>query len=402
MRVVLSSNISHYHYAAHALYRTRRLARYVTAPAPRGLVGGIARALPRHSRTKFEGRKVPEMPGATVTQLVVPELVQKVAVGTHLLGQDRANWLHGELFDLSASRFARDGDAFHFVSSIGLRSARRAKSAGATIVCDERAEDQEVQHAALIPEYSALGLPFEPPGGSLLAENVRAEHELADYVFVGSDYSKETYVARGRDPGTIFVCPYGFEPMIFAAGGRTTDRPFTVAFAGQLTPRKGVHHLVAAWQNLGLRDARLVLLGPVDPVLAPIVERWRTSMPNVEIAGGVPKIDLPRYYAKADVFALPSVADSQPLACLEAMACGLPAVVTTAMGSREVVRDGVDGYVLQPGRTDVLEETLQRMYDDRDRTATMGESARARSAEYTWERYEQRFAAAYDEIEARS
>ena len=397
-RVVLSANIPHYHYAAHALYQCGRLERYVTGPVPSGALGRAATALPRHWAAKLAGRRLPDIPLDRVTSLILPELVQKTSAQLRLLSLERSNWLHNELFDASALRFATEGDVFHFVSSVGVRSARRAKQHGAIVVCDERAEEVEFQRAALRPEYRRLGLPFRPPGGTLWIDRVRHEHELADYLFVGSEYAKETYVSTGRDPETIFVCPYGFEPRMFAKTPADCERRFTVVFAGQLTPRKGVHHLVEAWRKAGLRDAALRLVGPIDPVMARLVDTWRREIPGLEVMGGVPKIDLPRIFGAAHVFALPSVADAQPLACFEAMACGLPAIVTTAMGSREVVRDGVDGFVVEPGHSDALAERLCTLHDNRDLAASLGRSARARVDEFTWQRYEARFSAAYDAI----
>jgi glycosyltransferase involved in cell wall biosynthesis len=394
LKAVLSSNVPHYHYAARALAEEGLLTRYICGAVPRF---GVERLLPGFWRRKLEGRRLPALPNTSVTSLVLPELVQRAAARTHLVSQPQSIKLQNELFDRLAATRVGTADSFHFVSSIGLVSAQRAKRRGAVVICDERAEHPDVQRRVLAAEYDSLGLPFTPQV-AIWEDRVAREYEQSDHLFVGSEYSKETYVRAGIPAETIWVVPYGFEPAIFSATSRRVpDQGLRILFCGQLTPRKGVHRLVAAFEKAALREATLRLVGPLDPAFAIHARRW-SELPGVELVGEVPKIDLRSHYAWASVFVLPSLADAQPLACLEAMAMGLPAIVTTSMGSREIVRDGLDGFVVPPGDEDILAERLSRLDADRDLLVRQSEAARTRATSYTWEAYEERFVSVYREI----
>jgi len=395
VKVVLSSNVPHYHYAAAALDGAGLLQRYITGIVPLGRPS--ERLLPRYWREKLAGRRLPPLDRGRVTSLAVPELVQKVAALSHVTSRERSVWAQNELFDRLAERRVDGCDVFHHVSSIGLRSARRAKRNGAIVVCDERAEHPDHQRAVLVREYEELGLPFEPPG-RLWDARVKAEYEASDYLVVGSGYARDTFVVAGYRPERIFVIPYGFEPALFGGAPATPDGVFRILFCGQVTPRKGVHHLVRAFRELSRADSELVLLGPIDPALRAQAERW-SSEPGVRVVGEVPKVRLREWYTDASVLALPSVADAQPLVVFEAMACGLPVVATSAMGSREIVRDGVDGFVISPGDVETLRDRLARLASDREATARMGSFAQARIAEFTWDAYEQRLLDVYAKLE---
>ena len=394
MRTILSSNVPHYHYAAQALAREEWLERYVCGIVPRF---GVERVLPDYRARKLSGRRLPPLPNGSVTSLVVPELAQRLLAISRLVPHEQSIRLQNELFDRLASLRVRRCDAFHFVSSVGLVSARKAKRLGAVVICDERAEHPAVQRRVLAAEYDALALPFEPHV-AIWEERVEREYELSDHLFVGSGYSKDTYVAAGWEPERVWIVPYGFEPSIFAGRPRAeTAGGLRILFCGQLTPRKGVHRLVSAFQQAALPDARLRLVGPVDPLLRPRVERWR-ALPGVEVVGEVPKLELPIHYGWASVLALPSLADAQPLVCLEAMASGLPAIVTTGMGSREIVRDEIDGYVVKPADELAIADRLARLDGDRALLASMGDAATRRAGEFTWRAYENRFVSAYRRI----
>ena len=126
------------------------------------------------------------------------ELVQRLAATSRVVSHEQSIRIQNELFDRLASVRVRRSDAFHFVSSVGLQSARKAKRLGAVVICDERAEHSSVQRRVLAAEYDFLGIPFEPHV-AIWEKRVEREYEASDHLFVGSDYSKDTYVAAGWD-----------------------------------------------------------------------------------------------------------------------------------------------------------------------------------------------------------
>jgi glycosyltransferase involved in cell wall biosynthesis len=391
MKVVLSSNVWHYHHAAAAFEQAGWLERYVTTIVP--LDRRIERVIPEYWSDKLRARALPPGVREHTVSLTLPELTQKASMRARLASKPTSVWLQNELFDRLASRHVTPCDVFHHVSSVGLRSARRARALGASIVVDERQEHPDQQHAAVAQELAALGLPADerPPRWQ---STMKAEYEQADFIVVGSEYAKETFVERGFDDERIHVVPYGFDPEVFTVPRAPAGNRFSILFCGQITPRKGVHHLVEAFRELHLDDAELVLVGPLDALLAPLATEW-ARIPGVRFVGEVPKLALPEHYGVASVFVLPSVADAQPLACLEAMACGLPAIVTTAMGSREIVRDGTDGFVLPPGDIEALKDRLMRLHADSTLLARMAAAARDRVQDFTWEAYGARLVDAY-------
>jgi glycosyltransferase involved in cell wall biosynthesis len=91
--------------------------------------------------------------------------------------------------------------------------------------------------------------------------------------------------------------------------------------------------------------------------------------------------DVPELLPAADVFALTSVSEAASLTLLEAMACGLPAVVTAVGGNPEVVRDGVEGLLVPRGDAAAAAAALLRLLDDPAGAARMGAAGRARVEE---------------------
>jgi glycosyltransferase involved in cell wall biosynthesis len=87
------------------------------------------------------------------------------------------------------------------------------------------------------------------------------------------------------------------------------------------------------------------------------------------------------------MYAGPSLEDSFAIPPLEAMACGLPAIVSRQAGVSELVTHGVDGFVLEdPTDSRQLAELIQRIYKSADLQRQMGLSAEATARQYTWQR----------------
>jgi UDP-glucose:(heptosyl)LPS alpha-1,3-glucosyltransferase len=147
--------------------------------------------------------------------------------------------------------------------------------------------------------------------------------------------------------------------------------------------------------------------------IGPLVEaagrlhRRRTGRFRVLVVGGTPSAAIQRrirtldlgavvffegkatsaegYFANADAFVLPTFYDACSLVVLEAMACGLPVITTTANGAAGILTDGREGYVVgHPPRPETLAEKMERMLDLSTRTA-MGRAARETARAYTIE-----------------
>jgi glycosyltransferase involved in cell wall biosynthesis len=188
-------------------------------------------------------------------------------------------------------------------------------------------------------------------------------------------------------------------------------------FVGRLSPEKGVHVLVEAFNHVQERfpGATLDIIGPQaetpkeyalalsdDPRLLALEEyydgdygaRLRELM-SVEAAariafrGLVPHDELREDYRGADVLVFPSIWDepsgNPPI---EAMAAGIPVVSTRTGGTEEYVEDGVAGLLVEPANADELASAIIRVLEDETLKRRMGEAGRARAVErFSYDRF---------------
>jgi glycosyltransferase involved in cell wall biosynthesis len=179
------------------------------------------------------------------------------------------------------------------------------------------------------------------------------------------------------------------------------DDIFRIIFAGQILPGKGIHYLLQAFTELDLPDSELLLVGRIDGSMQEIVKEYTRKSQMIKSIGNVPKLELNRYYSSASVFVLPSLSDAQPLACLEAMACGLPIIVTENTGTQEIIREGKDGFVIPIRDTEAIKEKISILYQDEKLRKNMSRSVQERIQEFTWEKYGEGLIAIYQEIQKR-
>ncbi|QIG43367.1 glycosyltransferase family 4 protein [Nocardioides anomalus] len=178
--------------------------------------------------------------------------------------------------------------------------------------------------------------------------------------------------------------------------GRGDTAP-TVLFVGNDFKRKGGPQLLAAFADVRHRipTARLWVVG--TPHRLP-------AEPGVTQLGRIgSREELSRLYARADVFCLPSLFDPFPGALLEAMASGLPSVVTATCGVPEMVVEGTTATTVGRGDTMISELTgaLVRLLLDADERSRMGAAARRRVEErFLWSHVVDRMAPAIERLAA--
>jgi glycosyltransferase involved in cell wall biosynthesis len=209
------------------------------------------------------------------------------------------------------------------------------------------------------------------------------EIERADAILVGSSYARNTFLAAGVAAEKLKTIPYGVDLQIFAPAEVPLQRDrFEVVFAGQLSQRKGISYLLRGYRKFQRPDTRLTLIGEMIGPATPF-------QPFSNLFRYVPHLTRPELadmYRGADVFAFPTLLEGMGLVVLEAMACGIPVIVTDH-GPGDIVRDGIDGFVVPIRDEDAICERLQVLYEDPDLRARMGRNARQRALSLSWGRY---------------
>ena len=152
--------------------------------------------------------------------------------------------------------------------------------------------------------------------------------------------------------------------------GLDPGRP-VILFCGKLTPRKRPEDLLEAFLRLKHPAALLFVgEGPVRPVL----QQKAFGHPEVVFTGFVSQTELPKYYGLADLFVLPSSEmEASPLTINEALACGLPVILSDAIPSApEFVQSGENGLLFPVGDVEALRDRLDTLLGDDSLRKRMG------------------------------
>jgi glycosyltransferase involved in cell wall biosynthesis len=175
-----------------------------------------------------------------------------------------------------------------------------------------------------------------------------------------------------------------------------------VVYAGRLVPSKSVSTLLDAQRELvsqGLPIASLIIGdGPCGSVLRTAADRPDAGL--VLFLGAQPSRLLPSLIALGDALVLPSLAEGRGMVIVEAMALGLPVVVSDIEGPRELVSDGETGFLFAPGDSHSLACQLSRLKSDGDLARSLGSRGQRRVLEQglTAQRSAKRHVAAYRSV----
>ena len=159
------------------------------------------------------------------------------------------------------------------------------------------------------------------------------------------------------------------------------DDVMTFLYVGRMVRDKGIDELCEAFGRMVDEGAavRLLLVGFYEPGLDPIGEASRRRIdhcPQIEYVGEKWGDDLLPYYAAADCYVLPSYREGFPNTVLEAGAMGLPSIVTDINGSREIIVENENGYIIPPRDAEALLTAMRRMMNDDRRRSYMASNAR--------------------------
>ena len=214
------------------------------------------------------------------------------------------------------------------------------------------------------------------------------------------DMLERSPLARGFD--RVHLVPFGvdtdlFSPEIDRADARRRlgipEQDFVVFCRASEWPLKGLEVVKEA----------LSLHAPLRPTTVLTVDRTglvddlKDSYRIVE-AGHIADTAMCRLYAAADVFLMPSTAESFGMVALEAMACGTPVVASQVGGLAYLVQDGVTGFTVPVDDPQALTDRLMSLLSDAELRSKMGEQAVRYAQGYAWENIARRLVAVYREL----
>lgn len=344
--------------------------------APAG--SSLRRAARRHASALADAPTVQGRPGEWRRMII-----RGLGRGDEGLSYEANDWL----MDTMKRECRRPAvTAVHSYEDCSLGQFEEAKSAGKACIYDmpigyypawQKTQQRLAQENA----------DWLPEGGMAESRYVRVdqkrrEMELADLVLGPSRFVEDTVLAAYPDK-PFKRAPYGVDADYWSpAVGKTRDGTLRFVFAGQISLRKGVPLLLAAWKAAALPDAQLRLVGSWQ-----LAQRQRAALPpGVVSLPPCGSHELRERYRESDVFVLPSYFEGMPLALLEAMACGLPAIASHAAGGSEVLDDSC-GRPIATGDLDALVDAMRWASSRRESLDALGRGARSKAEGYTWGRY---------------
>lgn len=305
--------------------------------------------------------------------------------------------MYQDAFDRGVVRNWKDCDVFHvMLHGAASRCIRHAKEQGATVVGEPVNTHPVFVQELMRQEHERLGLsPASVLSLNCGQQRIIEEAESIDTLLTPTRFVADSFIANGIPAQRVRILPWSTDLSRFSPRERTGDSRFRVVCVAQISPRKGHVDLLDAWEQLNLPNAELVLIGAMTPEMAPIMSRRRHLF---TYRGIVAHSDLIHELHQADVAVLASIEEGCSYAPLEAMAAGLPVIVTTNTGSNELVVDGETGFVVPIRSPERIAEKLDCLFRDRQRQRAMGVAA-AHSMRHTndWQRYSVRLSELYNE-----
>ncbi|MGC1378548.1 MAG: glycosyltransferase family 4 protein [Anaerolineales bacterium] len=208
------------------------------------------------------------------------------------------------------------------------------------------------------------------------------------YFTSDAEVTRNVAVQYGMNPEKTTVFPWGVDLGYFfptpnvkqdASAGAQTLKSFTLFCNRSWEPNYGVDVLARAFARVAAQRPEVGLLllggGSQGHIIRQILNSGGVA-DRVTFAGQVSQRDLPRYYRMADLYISPSHVDGSSVSLMEALACGLPCLVSDIPANKEWVFEGRNGWLFPDGNVDALTAKILAAIDQRKSLPGIGKNAR--------------------------
>lgn len=343
MRIAISStNPCHLYDLARELHGMGRLARYYSG---------------------YPGWRLDRSEGIPLTarswRTVLTYGLLRLPAGLRPASRDLFRWQDAGFDRAVAGVLDGGADILHAMPGQCLETFRVARRLGVATVLNHATAPVRQWLAVMEPEYRRRGLEVADvtPYDSAWIERVEAESALADAHCVASEVVRRQLLAEGVPGERILVVPYGADPRVFHPRGARRPDGFRMVFAGQFGIRKGIETLLDALSAANRADWSLDVFGPRLPEAGADLRDYHGRTP-VRFHGPVSQSRLAAAFRAASVLVLPSIEEAFGLVVPQALACGLPCVVSDAVGAGDLITHRHNGSVFPSRNAAALADEL--------------------------------------------
>lgn len=228
---------------------------------------------------------------------------------------------------------------------------------------------------------------------SRIMKGYQAEIDDSDYFLVASNVSKKSLKFCGADISKAAVIPYGVNLSQFEFINLPLQKntPLRIVYVGQVTYRKGIHHLLKVVSSFTKDTIEVFLAGEYEKK-GKLFNMYK-SYENIHFLGFITRDVLAGVYQKSDVFVFPTIGEGYGLVVLEALACGVPVITSDLAGGNDAIENGKNGFVFKAGNDNELRDKLEWCMNHREELYDMRKYAHQSAQKFTWENYYNRVAA---------
>jgi glycosyltransferase involved in cell wall biosynthesis len=332
------------------------------------------------------------LPREKIQSLILKEIIERALAKIPYLNEKLEIPYHAaNFFDKQVAQRITPCDILVGWSGFSLYTLRKIRRiSSAKIILEHGSTHLDAQRLKFLDEEKRLGTKINVLPSNFIRKEL-SEYEEADFIAVPSQLAKDSFLNKGIPAQKIILTPLGvdiesFRPIL------KNDRIFRIISVG-ISVRKGTHYLLKTIDALKIKELELWLIGKVEDDIKPFLKKYSGIFKYI---GRVPHRQLYKYYSQGSVSVLFSLDDGFGLALLEAMACGLPVICSDQTGAKDVVREGVDGFIVPTRDTKTLKEKIIYLYENPEACQKMGTYARENVAhKFTWNHYGERIINTY-------
>jgi glycosyltransferase involved in cell wall biosynthesis len=239
------------------------------------------------------------------------------------------------------------------------------------------------EEAERLPEWEPTLESTREPEDKLFRKE--EELDLADCISCPSEFVLRSIPKNIRSKKNCIVAPFGSPPCLPNKRLKQDNKNnnLKLLFVGSMSQRKGLADLFEAMKMLRNDPVTLTVLGqPSMPM-----EFYRNCLPNFEYLAPCSNENVRKVMQEHDALVLPSIAEGRALVQQEALACGLPLIVTANAGGEDLIEEGITGYLVSIRSPEDIFEKITRLIENRESFSDFRRACQAKAKLYTWKEY---------------